>query len=130
MKHLLCAIALLAAAFVASPVSAQERNDGYRDNAYREGYRDGARSDNDTYRSDDRYDDRARGNYARYEGGNLIRCESIDNRRAYCGTNGARSVAMVNRISDASCIKNRTWGYNGRDIWVDRGCRAEFRMRG
>jgi hypothetical protein len=36
---------------------------------------------------------------------------------------------MVNRISDASCVKNRSWGYNGRGIWVDHGCRADFSVR-
>ena len=133
MKHLLSATALVAVAFMAYPASAQQVRSsatGYatiqdsRDDAYREGYRDGARNDSDSYRDDDR------NRYSGYNGGNVIRCESIDNRRAYCGTNGARSVALMNRISDASCIKNRTWGYNGRNIWVDRGCRADFRTRG
>jgi len=137
MKHLLSATALVAVAFMACPASAQQVRSsatGYatiqdsRDDAYREGYRDGARSDGDS--SDSYRHDGQRSDHGRYPGDNLVRCESIDNRRAYCGTNGARSVALMNRISDASCIKNRTWGYNGRNIWVDRGCRAEFRMRG
>jgi len=136
MRHLVSATAFVAIAFMACPASAQQPRSsttGYaavqdsRDDAYREGYRDGARNDNDRsdgYRNDGYNRDNGR------HGDNVIRCESIDNRRAYCGTNGARSVALMNRISDASCIKNRTWGYNGRNIWVDRGCRADFRMRG
>jgi len=124
MKHLLFATALLAAAFTACPASAQQARPsagGY--GMVDDDYRDGQRSD--SYR-DDEHD---RG-YRHEHHDNVIRCESIDNRRAYCGTHNAHQVVLVNRLSDASCIKNRSWGYNGRGIWVDRGCRGDFRVRG
>ncbi len=35
---------------------------------------------------------------------------------------------MVHQKSEAKCIQNRTWGYDNRGIWVDRGCRAEFEV--
>ncbi|MGO8717653.1 MAG: DUF3011 domain-containing protein [Acidobacteriaceae bacterium] len=35
---------------------------------------------------------------------------------------------MTNRHSGSPGIQGRTWGFDGRGIWVDRGCRAEFRV--
>lgn len=64
----------------------------------------------------------------RHSDDNVIRCESNDNRRAYCRTGGSSSVRLVRRLSDSSCTRGRSWGYNRRTIWVDHGCRAEFRI--
>ena len=132
-RLLVSSLALLAVAAVASPAFAQQlpppgasgramvqdyddryRDDGYRDDRYRDDYRRDYR--------DERY---------AYDGhrGQVVRCESIDNRRNWCGTRGAREVALVNQLSDSSCVRNRSWGYSGRGIWVDRGCRAEFVVR-
>jgi hypothetical protein len=84
----------------------------------------------DEQRRDERRDDYADGRHG--ENGRdrtvLVRCESIDNHRQYCATGHVRSIQIVKRISDASCIQNRSWGRNGRGIWVDRGCRADFRV--
>ena len=33
---------------------------------------------------------------------------------------------MVRQRSDARCQQGYSWGYDGRGIWVDRGCRADF----
>ena len=33
---------------------------------------------------------------------------------------------MVRQLSQASCIQGQTWGFDGRDVWVDRGCRGVF----
>ena len=124
MKHLLSATALLAAAFMASPASAQQHPQA--------GAAPFALVD-DEYRNDhdDRYrDDDHRGDGYHHNRDEVITCESIDNHRAYCNTHSAHKVVLVNRRSDASCIKNRSWGYNGRGIWVDHGCRADSRIRG
>jgi hypothetical protein len=37
-------------------------------------------------------------------------------------------VRLVRRLSDAPCVEGRSWGYNQNEIWVDRGCRAEFEV--
>jgi hypothetical protein len=34
----------------------------------------------------------------------------------------------VRQRSDAACVQGRTWGYDRRGIWVDRGCRADFEL--
>jgi hypothetical protein len=53
-------------------------------------------------------------------------CASDDGRRNYCGADTRGGVRLVRQRSDAPCIAGRTWGFDRRGIWVDRGCRAEF----
>lgn len=76
---------------------------------------------NETYRYDDRND-----RNIRY--GNVIRCESREQRTVYCGYNIGGSVRLVQRMSQASCIRGRTWGVDRGRLWVSRGCRAQFRV--
>jgi hypothetical protein len=80
----------------------------------------------------------AGGGYARYgaqpygyggprQGIARVRCESRDHRRAFCGAAGG-NVVLVQQVSDAACIEGRTWGFDGRRIWVDQGCAGEFEV--
>jgi hypothetical protein len=55
-------------------------------------------------------------------------CSSDDMRRHFCAVDTTGGVQMVRQKSEAKCIQNRTWGYDNRGIWVDRGCRAEFEV--
>src|SRR4051794_690742 len=55
-----------------------------------------------------------------------MNCSSDDMRRHYCAADTRAGVQMIRQRSDAACIEGRTWGYDRRGIWVDRGCRAEF----
>jgi hypothetical protein len=57
----------------------------------------------------------------------IISCSSDNMRRNYCAADVRGGVQLVRQRSDAACVFNRTWGFiNGRGIWVDRGCRADF----
>jgi hypothetical protein len=58
--------------------------------------------------------------------GDEVYCASDNGRRNYCGADTRGGVRLVRQRSDAPCISGRTWGYDRRGIWVDRGCRAEF----
>ncbi len=58
--------------------------------------------------------------------GRRVTCASDDGRRHYCRVDTNRGVQMVNQRSGSPCIQGRTWGYDRRGIWVDRGCRADF----
>lgn len=75
-------------------------------------------------------DDGCRGRFAEgrggWSGGNgeLVRCESRDNRRQTCAIRG-RAV-LVRQLSRTACVEGRTWGQRGDTLWVDDGCRAEF----
>lgn len=58
--------------------------------------------------------------------GYTLRCESYRNKRQRCAANTENRVQLVRRLG-GTCTQGRTWGYDQRSIWVDKGCRAEFR---
>src|SRR5215467_12244017 len=56
-----------------------------------------------------------------------VKCESNDGRRKYCYEVYQQDrVSMQQQISGSPCEAGRTWGVDGRGLWVDRGCRAIF----
>jgi len=59
-----------------------------------------------------------------------IRCESNDGRRNYCGSYDYNRVRLDRQISDSPCVNGRSWGVDGRGLWVDNGCRALFTIEG
>ena len=61
----------------------------------------------------------------------VVRCESIDGRRNYCATgDSVINVRLLRQNSRSPCIKGRSWGFGRRSggIWVQSGCRADFRV--
>jgi hypothetical protein len=65
--------------------------------------------------------------YAQYGGDSQsVYCASDDMRRHYCDIGRNSGVRLERQRSDARCIEGSTWGANRNQIWVDRGCRAEF----
>lgn len=57
-------------------------------------------------------------------------CSSQDHRYRECiQPSRIISANLVSKHSDSSCRKNRDWGYRGRVLWVDNGCRGTFRLR-
>jgi len=58
--------------------------------------------------------------------GRRITCASDDGRRHFCPIHTHGDVRMVNQRSGSPCIQGRTWGFDRRGVWVDRGCRADF----
>jgi hypothetical protein len=63
-------------------------------------------------------------------GGARVTCSSNDGRRNWCDIGRARDAQLVRQISGSACIRDRTWGVDGRGLWVDQGCRAEFAIGG
>jgi Protein of unknown function (DUF3011) len=56
-----------------------------------------------------------------------VNCSSDNGKREYCGVDAPNAKVRLIRQSTATpCIEGSTWGYDGRDIWVDRGCRGDF----
>jgi hypothetical protein len=74
----------------------------------------------------DRDRDRYRNDWNGGGGGAIISCSSDDMRRHYCSADTRRGVQLVKQRSDSSCRQGYSWGYDGRGIWVDKGCRADF----
>jgi hypothetical protein len=58
-----------------------------------------------------------------------VKCESDDGHLRRCNAAGAQRVTLVRQISGSACIEGRTWGYDKDTVWVDAGCRAEFRVQ-
>jgi hypothetical protein len=71
-------------------------------------------------------DDRRRESYS----GNsqVVTCESDDGRRHYCDADTRRGVLLSRQRSGSACEKGYSWGFDGRGIWVDHGCRADFQV--
>ena len=59
----------------------------------------------------------------------IVSCSSNDGRRNWCDVGGSRNIRLSRQISSSPCIQGDTWGVDGRGVWVDRGCRADFSVR-
>ena len=77
---------------------------------------------------DDRYDnDYDNGYGGGYGNGREIRCESTSGRYTTCGYVDRRQHVEIRRqLSNQQCVYGRNWGVDGRQLWVDDGCRAVF----
>lgn len=54
-------------------------------------------------------------------------CASKDGRANRCRTDfRIRRADIDKRYSGSPCEYGRSWGYDGNEVWVDRGCRARF----
>src|SRR5207302_8006043 len=58
-----------------------------------------------------------------------INCSSNDGKRNWCAIGNSRDVQLIRQISGSPCVRGSTWGIDQRGLWVDRGCRADFRVR-
>jgi hypothetical protein len=59
-----------------------------------------------------------------------IKCEANNNNRKYCGSYNPDQVRFDQQISGSPCIQGETWGVDRQGLWVERGCRATFIIRG
>jgi hypothetical protein len=59
--------------------------------------------------------------------GPTVTCASSDGRRNFCPADTRGGVQLINQRSGSPCIFGQTWGFDTRNIWVDRGCRGDFR---
>lgn len=57
-----------------------------------------------------------------------INCESERGRYNFCRADTDGKVKLIREFSNNQCREGRTWGYENRGVWVDRGCAAEFRV--
>ena len=59
----------------------------------------------------------------------VVRCSSQDGGRKTCPAGGRIANALVDQqFSGSPCIQGTTWGFDSRNLWVTRGCRADFRV--
>jgi hypothetical protein len=57
-----------------------------------------------------------------------VRCDSRGLGHNYCRVDTGGKVELVDRHSLFSCREGRSWGYDDRGVWVDKGCSATFRV--
>jgi hypothetical protein len=60
-------------------------------------------------------------------------CSSDNNQYRMCqipGNANPQNVRMVKQLSQVPCVQGRTWGTRRNQVWVDKGCRAEFQVAG
>jgi hypothetical protein len=58
----------------------------------------------------------------------VLTCESTGYRYRYCNADTRDSVRLLREVSTGNlCRQGSGWGYDRGGIWVDRGCRGEFR---
>lgn len=58
----------------------------------------------------------------------LVTCESIRKQRRECVVPTDAAVRLVRRLGPSPCDSGSSWGRRGSTLWVDQGCRAEFRV--
>ncbi len=75
--------------------------------------------DQDQYQN--QYDD-----YDPYEDAQIVYCDSKKYKLRICPVRVSSHVELVRQKSKNACRFNKTWGYDRRGIWVNKGCRAEF----
>lgn len=125
--------ALAAAAIVglaAAVAIASSQDDDHHDKKKKK-YDDYDGYDN-RYYDDDYYRDRdyqkSRYGYNGYGGDprETFVCESKNNHRNQCKMPAHGHVEIFRKYSSSPCVYDRTWGVEGKRVWVDDGCRAEF----
>ncbi len=72
------------------------------------------------------YGDRGYGGGSNGGGSQLVNCSSEDGGRHVCPIDSNGRVRLQRQRSGSACIEGSTWGYGNGQIWVDRGCRADF----
>jgi hypothetical protein len=60
--------------------------------------------------------------------GRTLRCGSEDGRWKHCSADTRGDVDLVRQVSRNACIRGQSWGIDHSGIWVNGGCRAEFRI--
>ncbi len=62
--------------------------------------------------------------------GSTISCSSDDGGRHYCPTDARGRIRLARQRSESACREGYSWGQDGRGVWVDHGCRADFTVEG
>jgi Protein of unknown function (DUF3011) len=58
----------------------------------------------------------------------IVSCDSNFFRKNFCRVDTRGGVRLFKQKSHSRCIRGKTWGFNRKGIWVDRGCRAKFKV--
>jgi len=102
--------------------------DPYYDRRYGGSY-DERYYDDRGYSEDDRHNHHRDDRQDRDREYPTIVCASKNGRAARCRTEfRIQSAEIDKRYSGSPCDYGRSWGFDSNEVWVDRGCRARFRL--
>ena len=59
-----------------------------------------------------------------------VACSSDDGKRHFCNLDSGGRVQLQRQRSGSPCTEGYSWGSDGKVIWVDHGCRADFSVEG
>jgi hypothetical protein len=55
-----------------------------------------------------------------------LSCAAEAGKRTYCPADTSEGAVLVKEDSAGNCVRNETWGFDHRGVWVDKNCRGEF----
>lgn len=55
-------------------------------------------------------------------------CSFSDDGWHFCQADTQKGVRLVKQTSVLSCLPGKTWGWDDKGIWVDRGCGGQFAL--
>ena len=61
--------------------------------------------------------------------GQTVTCSSDDGKRHHCNADTRQGVQLLRQRSGSPCTQGYSWDYDGRGVWVDHGCRADFALQ-
>lgn len=78
-------------------------------------------------------EERGRGRWPKHgrdrdDDGERLVCESFEEKEKQCRIRVRHEVRLIKQKSVTRCIEDRNWGWDRRGVWVNDGCRAEFRV--
>ncbi|SEW05383.1 DUF3011 domain-containing protein [Luteibacter sp. 329MFSha] len=59
-------------------------------------------------------------------GGQIVSCDSNDNKRVFCRWPIGRGARLVQQTSKNQCREGYSYGFTRDGIWADHGCRGQF----
>jgi Protein of unknown function (DUF3011) len=56
-----------------------------------------------------------------------VECSSADGAKHYCEANTSEGAVLVKDLGPSpACVRDETWGFDKRGVWVIKGCRGLF----
>lgn len=55
-----------------------------------------------------------------------VTCSSADGAKHYCEADTSSGVVLVKDLGGAACVRDETWGFDRRGVWVAKTCNGQF----
>ena len=58
----------------------------------------------------------------------VVACDSKNGERVHCDADASKGAALLQQRSKTTCVRGRDWDVDASGVWVDHGCRADFKL--